>query len=229
MQDIRYALRSLRKQPIFTLVAVATLTLGIGANTAIFSLLYQYLLRPLPYPDAERLVFIWNTYPLMGLAQASVSIPDYIDRKTQASAIEDATLFTMRGLSLAAEGEPVQVRGLAVTPSFFTTLRRQPFLGRAFSEEEAQPGADKFVDPDLRAVELALRGRSVDRRARRSPGRRAIPGRRRPARRLRAAGARRRAPRAVRVHAAADVRSGPRQRVQPDDRAAASRGRRSSR
>ena len=145
MPDIRYALRSLRKQPIFTLVAVATLTLGIGANTAIFSLLYQYLLRPLPYPEAERLVFIWNTYPLTGLAQASVSIPDYIDRKTQASAIEDATLFTMRGLSMAAEGEPVQVRGLAVTPSFFSTLRRQPFLGRAFSEEEAQPGADKFV------------------------------------------------------------------------------------
>ena len=90
MQDIRYALRSLRKQPIFALVAVATLTLGIGANTAIFSLLYQYLLRPLPYPDADRLVFIWNTYPLMGLPQASVSIPDYIDRKTQASAIEDS-------------------------------------------------------------------------------------------------------------------------------------------
>ena len=143
MQDIRYALRSLRKQPIFALVAVATLTLGIGANTAIFSLLYQYLLRPLPYPDAERLVFIWNTYPLMGLPQASVSIPDYIDRKTQASAIEDATLFMNRGLSLAAEGEPVQVRGLAVTPSFFSTLQRQPFLGRAFVEGEAQPGADK--------------------------------------------------------------------------------------
>jgi len=145
MQDIRYALRSLRKQPIFTLVAVLTLTLGIGANTAIFSLLYQYLLRPLPYPDAGRLVFVWNTYPLMGLPQASVSIPDYIDRKTQASAIGDATLFMNRGLSLAAEGEPVQVRGLAVTPSFFSTLQRQPFLGRAFAEEEAQPGADKFA------------------------------------------------------------------------------------
>jgi len=145
MQDIRYAFRSLRKQPIFALVAVATLALGIGANTAIFSLLYQYLLRPLPYPDAERLVFVWNTYPLMGLPQASVSIPDYLDRRTQASAIEDATLFTARGLSLAAEGEPVQVRGLAVTPSFFSTLQRQPFLGRGFAEAEAQPGADKFA------------------------------------------------------------------------------------
>jgi predicted permease len=145
MQDIRYAVRALRKQPIFTLVAVVTLTLGIGANTAIFSLLYHFLLRPLPYAQADRLVFVWNTYPLMGLPQASVSIPDYIDRKTQAPAIEDATLFTTRNLSMATQGEPIQVRGLAVTPSFFTTLGRQPFLGRAFTEAEAQPGADKFA------------------------------------------------------------------------------------
>ena len=125
-----------------------TLTLGIGANTAIFSLLYQILLRPLPYADADRLVFIWNTYPLMGLPQASVSIPDYLDRKTQAPAIEDATLFTMRSLNLAAaqgQGQPEQVRGLAVTPSFFSTLGRRPFLGRAFVDDEARPGGDKFV------------------------------------------------------------------------------------
>ena len=117
MQDIRYALRALRKQPIFTLIAVLTLTLGIGANTAIFSLIYQILLKPLPYPDADRLVFVWNTYPLMGLPQASVSIPDYIDRKTQAPAIEDRTLFMNRRLNLASEGQPEQIRGLAVTPS----------------------------------------------------------------------------------------------------------------
>src|SRR5579872_4014437 len=126
MQDIRYALRTLRKQPIFTLVAVLTLTLGIGANTAIFSLLYQLLLRPLPYAAADRLVFVWNSYPLMGLPQAAVSIPDYLDRRTQAPAIEDATLFTLRALNLTTEGQPEQIRGLAVTPSFFSTLGRQP-------------------------------------------------------------------------------------------------------
>jgi predicted permease len=145
LADIRYALRTLRKQPVFTLVAVLTLTLAIGANTAIFSLMYQTLLRPLPYADAERLVFIWNTYPLMGLPQASVSIPDYLDRKTQAPAIEDAALFTGRAANLAEDGRPEQLRALAVTPSFFSTLGRQPFLGRAFSEDEARPEADKFV------------------------------------------------------------------------------------
>ena len=151
MQDIRYALRSLRKQPIFTLVAVLTLTLGIGANTAIFSLLYQVLLRPLPYPDADRLVFVWNTYPLMGLPQASVSIPDYIDRKTQAPAIEDATLFTMRSLNLSAQGQPEQLRGAGGHAVVLHDARRQPFLGRAFTEDEAKPGADKFAILTLRA------------------------------------------------------------------------------
>ena len=145
MQDLRYALRSLRKQPIFTLVAVLTLTLGIGANAAIFSLVYQILLRPLPYADADRLVFVWNSYPLMDLQKASVSIPDYIDRKTQAPAIEDATLFTGGSLNLAESGQPLRVPALSVTPSFFSTLGRQPFLGRGFTEEEATPGKNKQV------------------------------------------------------------------------------------
>ena len=145
MQDLRYALRALRKQPIFTLVAVLTLTLGIGANTAIFSLLYQILLRPLPYPDADRLVFVWNTYPGINLPQASVSIPDYLDRRTEAPAIEDATLFTGRSANLNEGGNPEQLRSLAVTPSFFSTLQRYPFLGRGFTEEDAKPDADKFA------------------------------------------------------------------------------------
>ena len=113
MQDLRYALRSLRKQPIFTLVAVLTLTLGIGANTAIFSLLYQVLLRPLPYAAADRLVFVWNSYPLMGLPQASVSIPDYLDRKSQAPAHRGRdALHASAPMNLNAQGQPEQLRGL---------------------------------------------------------------------------------------------------------------------
>jgi predicted permease len=145
MQDFRYALRTLRKQPIFTLIAVLTLALGIGANTAIFSLLYQILLRPLAYPASERLVFIWNSYPKAGSEPSRVSIPDYLDRRAGASAIEDAALFRLRDMTLAAGERPEQFRALAVTPSFFSTLGRGPFLGRAFTAADATVNADRFV------------------------------------------------------------------------------------
>jgi predicted permease len=145
MRRIRFAVRALSHTPLLTLVVVLSLGLGIGANTAIFSLLYQTLLRPLPYPNAERLVFVWNSYKGINLEQASVSIPDYFDRKTQAPAIEDATLFTGRTANLNEGGNPEQLRSLAVTPSFFSTLQRQPFLGRGFTDDEAKPDADKFA------------------------------------------------------------------------------------
>ncbi len=145
MQDVRYAFRTLSRQPVFTAVALLTLALGIGGNTAIFSLLYQLLLRPLPYPDAGRLVFVWNSYPKMGLPMASVSIPDFLDRVEQAPSVESATLFTTRSLGLAADGRPEQLRALAVTPSFFNTLQRQPERGRPFTGDDAQPGADRFA------------------------------------------------------------------------------------
>jgi predicted permease len=145
MRNLRHAWRGLRRQPLFTLVAVTTMAIGIGANTAIFSLLYQVLLRPLPYAQEDRLVFVWNSYPRIGLPQASVSIPDYLDRRAQAPAIEDATLFSQRSVSLADGGMPEQVRALRVTPSFFSTLGRAPQLGRAFTEAEAASGADRFA------------------------------------------------------------------------------------
>jgi putative ABC transport system permease protein len=145
MHDVRYAIRALRKQPVFSLVVVLTLALGIGANTAIFSLLYQILLRPLPYANADRLVFVWNSYPRMGLPQASVSIPDYLDRRTGAPSVEDATLFTMTSMVLSQGAEPEQLRALMVTPSFFSTLGRTPLVGRAFAEADATTGADHFV------------------------------------------------------------------------------------
>ena len=87
MRDVRYAVRTLIRQPAFALAAILTLSIGIGANTAIFGLLYQIFLRPLPYPEPERLVYVWNTYPRMGLPKASVSIPDYLDRTEQAPSI----------------------------------------------------------------------------------------------------------------------------------------------
>ena len=145
MQDLRYAFRTLRKQPVFTLVAVLTLTLGIGANTAIFSLLYQVVLRPLPFPAPDRLVYVWNMYTKGGGERSDVSIPDYLDRRSLAPAIEDAALFTPRDATLLEGPVPEQLLSLAVTPSFFTTLRRGPALGRGFVDADAVPGADRGI------------------------------------------------------------------------------------
>src|SRR5262245_47913878 len=109
MQDLRFAVRALRKQPLFTLVAVLTLTVGIGANTAMFSVVYHILLRPLPFPEPERLVFVWNLYAKGGPDLAHVSIPDYLDRRAQAPAIEDAALFTRRDATLLTGDTPEQI------------------------------------------------------------------------------------------------------------------------
>ena len=144
MQDFRYALRTLRRQPVFTLVAVLTLTLGIGANTAIFSLLYQALLRPLPYADADRLVFIWNSWK--DGSRTSVSIPDYLDRRRQAPAIEDATLFTASQCDAERgrhAGAGQGARGYR--RHSFRRSARSPRLGAAFTERGAVPGADRIV------------------------------------------------------------------------------------
>jgi putative ABC transport system permease protein len=145
MGDVRYAVRSLAKQPVFTLVALLTLALGIGANTAIFSLVHGVLLKPLPYADSDRLIFVWNTYPLMGLQKASTSIPDYLDRRAQAPAIEESALFTGASFTLSEDGRPERVRGLRVTPTFFSLYQVAPAIGQPFTAEHAQPGNDKQV------------------------------------------------------------------------------------
>ncbi len=145
MGDIRYAIRSLLKQPMFTLVALLTLALGIGANTAIFSLVHGVLLKPLPHADSDRLIFVWNTYPLMGLQKATTSIPDYLDRRAQAPAIEESALFTGASFTLSEDGRPERVRALRVTPTFFSLYQTAPAIGQPFTAEHAQPGNDKQV------------------------------------------------------------------------------------
>jgi putative ABC transport system permease protein len=145
MSDVRHAIRVLLAQPLFTLVALLTLALGIGANTAIFSLVQNILLAPPPYRDGDRLVFTWNSYPKMGLPRANVSIPDYLDRRAQAPALEESTLFASLNLNLADEGRPERIPTLRVTPSFFATFQAPPAIGQAFTDAQATPGADKVV------------------------------------------------------------------------------------
>jgi predicted permease len=144
-QDFRYSLRSLLGKPGFLIAAVLTLALGIGANTAIFSVINGLLLKPLPYADGERLVLVHNAYPKMGLDDAGTSIPDYFDRREQAPALEDLAIYSGISLNLAADGTPQRLVGLRASASLFSTLQASPAIGRVFDADAENPGQDKFV------------------------------------------------------------------------------------
>ena len=150
LQDLRYALRQLRRNPGFAAVAVLTLALGIGANTAIFSVINGTLLKPLPFPDPGRLVLVWETFGKGPDNRNIVSAPNYWDFARQSSAFEGMAIFDSagRGYNLSATGnkqEPEQVSGLRVSASFFPVLGVKPLLGRTFLPEEETLGRDQEV------------------------------------------------------------------------------------
>lgn len=144
-RDLRFALRVLVQRPVLTGLAVLTLALGIGANTAIFSLINGFLLQPLPWHESERLVQVWNTYPLMNLPQATVSVPDYFDRREGVEAFEESALYTFRNFNLAEDGPPERVTGVEATWTLFPLLGAQAMEGRTYGEVEDQTGADPVV------------------------------------------------------------------------------------
>ncbi|MGB6876778.1 MAG: ABC transporter permease [Candidatus Acidiferrales bacterium] len=138
-QDVRYALRMLRKNPGFTAVAVLTLALGIGANTAIFSVIDAVLLRSLPYPNLDRLVGMNESLPRA--AQMPVSMPDFLDWQKQNDCFEQIAAYAPDSFTLMTPGGPVVLRSGFVSWSFFSLLGVKPILGRTFGEAEDQPGA----------------------------------------------------------------------------------------
>jgi len=143
--DLRYAARGLRKTPGFTAVAVLTLALGVGANTAVFSLLNAVLLRPLPYHQPERLVLIWESAPFFGLRDSPVSPANYVDWKARSRSFEQMGALEDRSYRLVGEAAPEIVEGALATASLFRTLATRPAMGRVFSEQEDQPGAPKVA------------------------------------------------------------------------------------
>jgi putative ABC transport system permease protein len=145
LSDFRLALRHLIKSPGFTFVAVATLALCIGANSAIFSVVNAVLLRPFPYPQSEELAFVNNSYPKNDLLKAGVSIPDYLDRMERAPSIADGALYTFESYNLSLDQRPIRFLGIRATPSLFSTLGIDPLIGRTFTEEEAQIGRENVV------------------------------------------------------------------------------------
>ena len=142
IQDLKYAVRTLGRVPIFTTVAIATLALGIGANAALFSVIDGILLEPLPYPDPDRVVLIRNTY--RGGASSS-SVPDFLDRERDGATLEAVAAVRRTDFNLTAQAAPVHVEGSDVTASFFDVLAVEPALGRVFTAEEDQPGRNDVV------------------------------------------------------------------------------------
>ncbi|MFZ1220632.1 MAG: ABC transporter permease [Chthoniobacterales bacterium] len=140
LKDVRFGLRSLGKSPGFTAVALLTLALGIGANTAIFSIIHTVILRPLPYPQPARLVKIWPDRPLVSTSKA-----DFLEIKTRARSFEDIAAYSNWGFTLTGTGEPAKLEGARTTANLFSVLGADAASGRVFASDEDQPGKSDVV------------------------------------------------------------------------------------
>ncbi len=169
--DVRFAMRSAVRSPLFALTVIATLGLGIGANTAIFSFVDALLLRPLPYPDPDRVVVVWQDYSgTGGPAQEWFTPPDYEDLVTNATTLAASSPLAGFQANLTGSGEPERLQGLAVTPGYFEVADVQPVVGRAFDAAEADRDARVLVishdlwvrrygaDPDMVGKTVELNG-----------------------------------------------------------------------
>src|SRR3712207_4878083 len=139
LQDVRYGARVLAKNKAFTAVAVLTLALGIGANTAIFSVVNDLLLRPLPYSDADRVVMLWEVTP-SGRRMNNTSRANFRAWREQGASFEGMAAFTDQRLNLTGVGEPEEVAVQLATPELFRVLGVEPLLGRALAEEDGMQG-----------------------------------------------------------------------------------------
>ena len=171
LKDLRYGARMLLKQPVFTLIAVLTLALGIGANTAIFSLVNAVLLRPLPFAESERLVWSWGEFS--GGNRASTSPPDFLDYRAQTRSFEELAAMSFNSFNLTGVGEPERIIGSSVTANFFQALGVKLVQGRAFLPGEEQSGPSQVAiisqrlwqqrfggDPQIIGKTIALNGRN---------------------------------------------------------------------
>src|SRR3989442_1788277 len=138
-QDLRYANRMLLKSPGFATVAILVLALGIGANTAIFSVINAVLLRPLPFADADRLVTVWGRDLKTGEGRGDISYPDFVDWRVQNHVFETMAAFRTGDVTLTGDNEPARIFGAAVSADLFGLLGVKPLLGRSFASEEDRP------------------------------------------------------------------------------------------
>ena len=143
MNDLRFALRQLLKNPGFTAVAVFTLALGIGANTAIFSVIYGVLLKPLPYRDPEQLIRVFESSASQ--PKFPMSAGDFQDYRELNSTLASLALYTRQDLELSKDDQPELLAGLRITSGYFDVLGERPMLGREFRREDEAPGNHHVV------------------------------------------------------------------------------------
>ncbi|MDQ3134666.1 MAG: ABC transporter permease [Acidobacteriota bacterium] len=145
LQDVRYGVRMLLKSPGFTIIAVVALALGIGANTAIFSLVSAVLVRPLNYHEPDRLMMVWETDSPGSLAGDTIAPANYADWKAQNQVFADMAAIEWRNFNLTGDGEPERIPAFGVSANFFPLLGANPALGRTFQTEEDRLGANKVA------------------------------------------------------------------------------------
>ena len=146
LQDARFSLRMLWKKPGFTLVVMLALALGIGANTAIFSVVNTVLLRPLPYKNSEQLIWLQEKNQSADISEETLSPPNYLDWKTQSESFEDMGAFASTRFTLTSgAGEPERINAAFVADGFFSVLKAEPRLGRTFTPEEDKPGNGRVI------------------------------------------------------------------------------------
>src|SRR5262245_2862544 len=143
--DFRYAVRMMAKRPGFAIVAVITLALGIGANSAIFTVINAVVLRPLPYQDPDKIVILSENNFSKGWSQFAVAPANFLDWRDQNKACAEISAFRCRSFHLTGRGDPERLTGASVSANLFRLLGVTPLIGRAFLEEEDSPGSSKVA------------------------------------------------------------------------------------
>jgi putative ABC transport system permease protein len=141
MSDFRFAVRQLVKQPAFTVVAIITLALGIGANSAVFGLINALIVRSLPYQDSSKLVLLWEQFAAQGLERIPVSAPEYLDYENQTHSFERIAAFHSESFNLKTGDLLERVQGAVVSPSIFPLLGVEPIKGRVFARKNSAKAA----------------------------------------------------------------------------------------
>ena len=144
-RDARHAVRVLVRSPMFSLIAVLTFAVGIGVNTAVFNVVNSVLLRPLPYPEYDRITLLWMDNRREGIKEDITSWPTYVDWRDQNTTYEHMAGFRPTAFSLTGAGEPERLQGAMVTANFFDVMKVQPLMGRLFTPDHETPGRDAVV------------------------------------------------------------------------------------